>query len=384
MSRNTEHACVLSGGGASGAYEIGVLKALLAFGSRHAGGRIDPGIYSGTSVGAFNAAFMASPEDGEDGSATAERLADVWSEVIAEGPGSCGNGAFRIRGNPLELLSPACWSRGPARPIADLVGDGGFLTADVWKRLTHFSRSRDESLLERLLELPDLSAVISTEPMRALIRDQIDLARLRRSAKRLRVVATDWRRGLPFVFGKADLDDADGHRKILASTAIPAVFPPVTIGDDVFVDGGMTMNTPLKPAITAWREASGRAENLVLHVVYLDPELQDIPLAEVPSTFATVSRIALFTLAQNHTKDIEYAAKLNRQIAVAGKVAAEAAKHTLTIHRYRPHGDLGGVLGLLDFRKERVEQLIEEGFEETLKHDCEREGCVLADASPTG
>lgn len=379
----SEHAFVLSGGGASGAYEIGVMKALLTEECDHVGGmKIDPGIYTGTSVGSFNAAFMASPKEDEDAPATVERLGDVWTDVIAERPENCGNGAFRIRGNALPFLRPKCLARHPARPFTDFFRDSTFLTASFARHLGQLARGGDEPWVERLLEFPDLSAFISTEPLRNLVRDYIDLKRLRASDKKMRAIATDWIRGKPLVFTKTDMNDDDGHKMILASTAIPGVFPPIEIGDDVFVDGGVTMNTPLSPAITAWREDKKRADNLTVHVVYVDTEIQEIPLEKVPSTFATANRFFLIVLAYNIKTDVEYARQVNARVAAAKtaadrKKAAVEDRHIVTVHRYRPKTDLGGVLGLLDFRRDRLERLIDQGFKDTAEHDCEKEGCVL-------
>ena len=55
-------AVILSGGGANGAYEVGVLKALLTGQSPATDFQpLDPDIFTGTSVGAFNAALLVSP-----------------------------------------------------------------------------------------------------------------------------------------------------------------------------------------------------------------------------------------------------------------------------------------------------------------------------------
>ena len=69
------HAVVLSGSGSSStdAFEVGVMKSLLAEGAPHLGGRpIDPAIYSGSGFGAFNATVMAS-QIGGDTAATMPR-----------------------------------------------------------------------------------------------------------------------------------------------------------------------------------------------------------------------------------------------------------------------------------------------------------------------
>src|SRR5256885_17272296 len=68
---------VLAGGGARGAYEAGVLRALLpALAER--GER--PGIVVGTSVGALNAAYLAT-HAGEDAATLAENARKEWLSI---------------------------------------------------------------------------------------------------------------------------------------------------------------------------------------------------------------------------------------------------------------------------------------------------------------
>jgi NTE family protein len=40
-----------------------------------------------------------------------------------------------------------------------------------------------------------------------------------------------------------------GPRHVLASAAIPLLFPAVKIGDSFYTDGGLRQNTPMSPAI---------------------------------------------------------------------------------------------------------------------------------------
>jgi NTE family protein len=74
QERSVETAFVLGGGGAWGAYEVGMLRALLEAG-------IEPDVVLGTSVGAINgAAFAAEPV-----LACVERLEKVWTELDTGG-----------------------------------------------------------------------------------------------------------------------------------------------------------------------------------------------------------------------------------------------------------------------------------------------------------
>src|SRR5258707_9115883 len=60
----------------------------------------------------------------------------------------------------------------------------------------------------------------------------------------LSVVATDLNAGKPAVFRSGELTPA-----LLASTAIPGLFPSVRIGDREHLDGGVVDNTPLNIAV---------------------------------------------------------------------------------------------------------------------------------------
>jgi NTE family protein len=60
----------------------------------------------------------------------------------------------------------------------------------------------------------------------------------------LAVVATDMNAGKPAVFRSGELSPA-----LLASTAIPGVFPSVRINDREHLDGGVVENTPLDTAV---------------------------------------------------------------------------------------------------------------------------------------
>ena len=73
----------------------------------------------------------------------------------------------------------------------------------------------------------------------------------------LAVVATDLNAGKPIVFRSGDLTPA-----LLASTAIPGLFPSVRINDREHLDGGVVENTPLKVAV-----ADGAREVLAISLM---------------------------------------------------------------------------------------------------------------------
>jgi NTE family protein len=389
-----DNALILSGGGANGAYEVGVVKALLAGASPGTGGvPLAPRIYTGTSVGAYNAAWLAQHADA--GPASALGLEAIWNRRVASTLASCGNGVYRLRADPARWLDPGCL----AHPVANaltLIADAAFWTGYGLVRGLNFVTS-DEPLRVRTAELIDFGAIFSAAPLATLIEETIDLGRLAASPAALRVATTDWQVGKARVFSKAEMVGAVGTAAIQASAAIPGIFPPVSIDGRLYVDGGLLMSTPLKPAI----DAGAR----VLHIVYVDPAVVNIPYPDLPNTLDALYRIYVIAIAGNANQDITMAALVNEDQELAEMVRTDRAgrrlrriervlEHArrgepyrpLIIHRYRPHLPLGNAEGLLDFRERRIDDLIARGYDDAVHHDCDAEQCVMPPewAAPAG
>lgn len=86
--------------------------------------------------------------------------------------------------------------------------------------------------------------VISNTGLRALIERNIAYERLEDAAVPVHVVATDLMSGHAVI-----LSSGPAVRALLASTAIPGVFPPVTVCRRELVDGGVADHTPIAAAI---------------------------------------------------------------------------------------------------------------------------------------
>jgi NTE family protein len=217
---------VLAGGGARGAYELGVLSVLLPVlelrGER-------PCILVGTSVGAINAASVAATGHLPAREAIAVGLAR-WREVER---------AAVIR--PLVL-------RQLPLSAARYVGE--------------------------ILSLPRvrLSSLLDPSPLRRNLRRWIDWPALHRnitegSVECLAVVATAARSGRAVAFVEGRLGEAVHTSRVIdyvptviaqdhvsASAAIPILFPAVRIEEPAgargwYVDGSTRLNTPIKPAL---------------------------------------------------------------------------------------------------------------------------------------
>jgi NTE family protein len=375
---------VLSGGGAYAAYEAGVMRAILA-GETVATGyqMVDPGVITGTSAGALNASLMISRLDSGVLPAL-DYLEQVWLDDLASRPPFGDNGVFRFRLDPLPFLDPRALARDPLRSFVNLASDGASLARTLIRRGSNFALSTGK-ISARAMGLVDVAALIAADALPQTLRRVLDLKALQRSERVISVAAANWTTGSIELFGNQDLAGDHGYEAVRASTAIPGIFQPVTIGDSVYMDGGLIMNTPLKPAIDAGAST--------LHVIYVDPLVRNIPSTKLSSTMDIFQRAMAISFAAATNRDIETAAQVNEGLRAGGekKKGARIRPTTtqpwrlLTIHRYNPQHDLGSGMGILDFRRDPIKALIERGFQDAIRHDCATSGCVIGEnaASPS-
>jgi predicted acylesterase/phospholipase RssA len=387
---NRDAAVVLSGGGAYAAYEIGVMKALLLGESAATGFQpLEPGIFTGTS--AVNAALMVS-RSGEPAAAALQYLESVWLNDFAGNPSEPGNGVFRIRLNPIPYSNFQYVLGQPSQPFFDLAGDLMSLGRTLLQRGTDFALSTG-SLESRAVKFVDLASIISTEPFQETLRRVVNLDDIQASDRLLRIATTNWQTGEVTTFGNQDFSSDDGYNVLQASSAIPGIFSPVPIGTEHFVDGGLVMNTPLKPAIK-----EGATE---LHIIYLDPKVENIPLTKLQNTLDTFDRSLAISFATKANQDIDNLRWINdgldalaningstdpdremealmRTVSRVREKGAQGTRYRkLTLHRYHPEDDLGDGLGILDFSVPAIQRLIQRGFEDGVRHSCKQSGCIL-------
>lgn len=245
MADDLKCGLVLSGGGAKGAYQVGVVKALA-----EAGVRVDA--VAGASIGALNGAIVAAAPSLAD---AAERLETVWCQLAKSSPIKP-----RIPGYIELLLAFGLKLRGASR---------------FWGILAMLQAQAVRARLPRPEFLDALERpLLSDTPLRKIMDQYLDLEALATglplhvSVYRSFGGFEDVLRLVPAALGLVDTPDSefmhlqlqpeDLQREVLlASAALPLLFAPRRLNDDIYTDGGqggwktMQGNTPITPLLEA-------------------------------------------------------------------------------------------------------------------------------------
>jgi predicted acylesterase/phospholipase RssA len=268
---------VLSGGGARGAFQVGVYERLLEdprFAAR-------PAVLSGTSAGGINAALIAA------GKSPREML-QFWKSIADDPPVTASaaffGGALRTLAR-LSLEEAVRWlgTPQPLRTFLHRVKNHRSLRPGsvlaLWVEVLLTARFE---LVSRFLEGIREPFVVDTAPLRARLVDVFGGERVPNRGVRLALNTVDAHSGrvVRFVTAPAPVTrsadyivvDAITVDMVLASASIPLLFPPVRVGPHLLWDGGLLVNTPLAPAV-----ALG-AEEIVTVLVTEPPEPLPGPL----------------------------------------------------------------------------------------------------------
>ena len=224
---------VLTGGGARAAYQVGVLKALAEIRRQSTSSKVNPfPVISGTSAGAINAAALACAADDFD--AAVAGLCRVWENFSAEQVYRADSfGVIRSGARWLTMMS---------------IG---------WV-IARWRRARPRSLLDN-------------QPLEQLLKRMVNTDRLHRVMREghlhaIAITASSYGSGLHVTFYDAVEDivpwtrsqrlavrDSISVAHLLASSAIPFVFPAVALSIDGHVeycgDGSMRQAAPISPVV---------------------------------------------------------------------------------------------------------------------------------------
>jgi NTE family protein len=318
-------ALVLSGGGARGAYEAGVLRYLREDLAGDLGGQVQFDIISGTSVGGIHACFVAATSDipRRQGRLLCER----WESFVLE---------------DLVHFGIKDFMRAPAT----LLGSGTIQEVEKGEKR--------------------LGGVVDTSQLERVVRRLIPWARITPNLKRglfesLSVTATDIGSGKSVVFVESSrplppwsqdpfvrphLVDI-GCEHALASAALPILFPAIAVGERFYCDGGLRQNTPLSPALRL-----GADKVLVVGLRH-KPRAEDVEKEEsmpFPGAAFLAGKILNAFLLDHIDYDLDRLRRFNAFIETARSVGDEAYLRRLDEVTTRTRGAPYRVVGELMIR----------------------------------
>jgi len=318
-------AMVLSGGGARGAYEVGVLWYVFDDLTRLRGAPPKIDILCGTSVGAINACFLAAHMS--DPVLGMRRLVELWSGLQLTRV--LGFGVKQITSVPRLLLGGGADGYGlfDVTPMADLV--------------------------QREISWRAVARALRRQQLRALSVSCTEVS----TGRTVVFMQTSPSTVIPTTSPPRTLFRADhiGPQHALASAAIPLLFPAVRIDDELYLDGGLRQNTPISPAL--------RLGATHLFTIGSSREVRGVQVREnvakparAPGASFLLGKILNAFLLDHIDVDIEHLKKTNEMIvdgtAIYGDeflatMNATAKKRDAGPYRYvepmvmRPSEDLG-------------------------------------------
>ncbi len=278
---------VLSGGGSRGAYEAGILHYIRTDLKRRLGRHVPIDIFTGTSVGAINAAFAAATHADPD--TQAEQLVAAWRALRIEE-------LISMRARDVLRAGKMMLGASPPPPLPGSFRYGGLLDTGGLERFVVRTipwRGIERSLRGRHLHAISVSAThVGTGHTVVFLSCAEPVPR-------------EWSRD-PFVRHRAA---RIGPRHVLASAAIPMLFPAVKIGDEFFTDGGLRQNTPMSPAI---RLGADRLLLISLRHVAPEPKVVQRERTEAYPKPLFLAGKALNALLLDHTEyDLQRMQRIN-------------------------------------------------------------------------
>jgi NTE family protein len=326
----TKSALVLQGGGALGAYELGVLQRL------HKEPGFRPAYVSGVSIGAITAAVLVGARNGDP----LGTLATMWKEFV-------------VPASPLmpPLFGPALSALGNPS-FYRMRGD--YLTMAFW------------------------TSFYDLGPIRAKLAELVDFDAIMASPIKLVVTATNIETGEIEAFSNTDPKKPLTIDHVLASGSLPPGFPMTPVGKSLYWDGGLFDNTPLSPLLKLIDPID--APDTRLFVVNLFPKA-----GKVPRDMIGVSdRMIELIFANKMSKDVGIAKTINAFVALVDDIVSRhpEVRHLLDrpeyeeLRRFKALSDIveitntrdEPVSAASDFSRESIEARIRAGY-----HDAEKE-----------
>jgi len=268
---------VLQGGGALGAYQVGVFQAL------HEAG-IEPDWVIGTSIGAINAALIAGNKPAD----RLEKLGEFWR--LVEWRDVFGFGS-----------AIPSWVAGPFSNLDTMArGVGGFFDLNPYALFG----------VRTPLGL-DNAAFYRTMPLRETLNKLVDFELIKNGPMRLTVGAVNARTGAMRYFDSKLETLAAEH--VMASGALPPAFPAVRIDGEPYWDGGIYSNTPVEAVL----DDNPRRSATVFNVHLWNPSGSEPQ--SIWEVLARQKEIQYSSRAVSHVKRQKQIHRLRHVISTLGK-----------------------------------------------------------------
>ena len=285
---------VLSGGGARGAFQVGVLERL----QRDERFKDGPAFVSGTSAGAINGALIAAGKSPRE-------MMSFWNSLADDPPATASPeffwSAFRtisslassemlrsiLPGHRWASLYQRAKNHVPLQRGSLLALAFEYILTSRFELISHFLEGVDTPYLATVGELRDRMCDALGGDM--VPGDRVGLAINTVDANTGEVVRWVNRDSPKLRASNYNIVDSISVDMVLASASIPLLFPPVKIKDRQLWDGGLLVNTPLAPVV-----ALG-ADQIVTILVTQEPDSQGAPL----SNFGKAVERTIDTLLEN-------------------------------------------------------------------------------------
>jgi NTE family protein len=325
-------ALVLSGGGAKGAYEAGLVSTLV----HEFHEEFD--IICGTSIGAINAAFIAQNK--------VDDLSKMWQNIHAR-----------------NIVTPFPRVQALRETYAAFVRvyeTHGFLRPfSLFQAFMNLAKSWPA--LNPLKSFTTLTGAIDPKPTQSLLVEALSRKEVQRVLITTATDLTSQTEDVFYVFPgeystyqdhftlhnpcSQEFNELDFCESVRASGAIPGVFSPVSFPSAAvtasYVDGGVVNNTPIGLAIDA-----GATD---ITVVYLDPEPSKQTILPAALTIPSIL-LNCFSIMQQRLLALDHQLALTVNDAIENQTPAGINKRLVKVRTFRPSKPLA--VGVIDFDKQ--------------------------------
>jgi len=275
-------AVVMSGGGSKGAYQVGALDYLIH------DQNLDFQVIAGVSTGSLNATILSQASSFEELKRYHQQLKEIWLGIKSEN--------------------------------------------DIYSK----------RFLGKVLLFLSKNSMFDHKPLFEMLRKYASAEKIARSRKELRIGAVSLETG---DYCEVDQSQPNLLNWTLASCSMPLFFPPVQIGKEHFVDGGVRSITPLQGAFAALKQLSPKGPGELpdeMYVILASPLGATHEDKQWKTGLDVGQRAAGILVNQIYREDLDYALTINEAVrgyqelrnAVAGHLGPLTADSLLSTIKY--------------------------------------------------